>query len=243
MKKIILLLTMLCVSQLYGMEQPKKELSLLEAENIGGLPKELQDRIAQTAIASSNNLDEAITMIKKLSASFGVRYDKLFNNLDDFTQLVHKLANKFKISTIEVSKPFRTPISQKYDVLTFRAKERMNDWNASWVSGSIEDKKDKLYASLNQLIKEGLDVNMTYANNYSLLADITSQTKSPTLVKLLLNAGANPHYKDREGKTALDKARFNSSSPWLSFEERVNYAAIIQLLEEAMQKQSQDPQK
>ncbi len=242
MKKIILLLTMLCVSQLYGMEQPKKELSLLEAENIGGLPKELQDRITQTAIASSNNLDEAITIIKKLSTSFGVRYDKLFNNLEDFTQLVHKLADKFKISTIEVAKPFRTPISQKYDILTFRAKERMNDWDALWVKGSTEDKKNKLYASLNQLINEGLDVNMTYGNN-SLLMHITSQTKSPMLVKLLLDAGADPHYKNDKGKTALDLVRFASSYPWNSVEHQVNYATIIKLLEDAMQKQSQDPQK
>ncbi len=105
MKKLILLFTITCAaSQMYGME----------TENIGGLPKEIQNQITQTAIASSKNLNETVVMIKRLSTSFGISYDKLFDNIKDFTKLVHMLADKFDASTNSARLPcYLERLSQK----------------------------------------------------------------------------------------------------------------------------------
>src|SRR5690242_15449786 len=98
--KIALLFTIACVGQLYGMEKP----------SYGSLLPELKQEIINTALATSKNVDEAISMLKKLSALHGVEFDKLFN-LKDFTKLVHVLADKFNISTSQVAQKIDTPVA------------------------------------------------------------------------------------------------------------------------------------
>ncbi len=221
MKKIALLFTILCAGHLYSME----------AERIVDLPKELQDIIAQTAIESSDNLDETILMIKKLSLSYKVPHSTLFNNIKDFTKLVHLLAKKFNMATLDVAYLFaynlKIPAAQQYKSLYFKA---------------IDGKPYAYYNSdiLNQLIADGLDINLTYTpqNHTSLLINATHHA-TPKIVALLLTAGANPYYKDKNGLTALDYAKqvsiFNKQQP-------MDRAAIVKLLEEAMQKKLQEQQ-
>ena len=89
MKKIALLLTIVCTSQLYTM----KRIYGMEPEpSYETLPPELKQEIINTALATNKKLSKKIEMIKNLSALHGVQYD----NLKDFTTLVHIL-NKERV--------------------------------------------------------------------------------------------------------------------------------------------------
>jgi hypothetical protein len=206
MKKLILLFTITCAaSQMYGME----------TENIGGLPKEIQNQITQTAIASSKNLNETVVMIKRLSTSFGISYDKLFDNIKDFTKLVHMLADKFDASTNSVAMLFGTPIAKEYSNLG-------------------ENLLDKVLFSydIGSLIKQGADINFTTYRKigreqkggrvtpliYAVSNDYAKK------IKALLDSGANPNYKSPQFGIALDVTTVDTPE------------SVKTLLKEAMQK-------
>ncbi len=203
MKKITLLFTILCAGQLYGMEEPPK------MGAFGDLPEDVHKVIVQS-LATSNNLEQTIEAIKVAGALQGVRYD----NLKDFTKLVHILAKKFSVPTEKVATVFKTPTSLKY-------LEMINNETLRYMEGDVLNE-------LNQLIKNGLDVNATYRymNSPSLLDQMVNQEAKPEIIKLLLDAGANPHYKDDNEMTALDYAKALGDDD----------NAIVKLLEEAMQK-------
>jgi len=93
MKKIALLLTILCAGQLYGMENPNQD-------GMAGLPPEVQVLIIQ-ALKSGNDLDAVIKGIKNaseisksLKQIINAEYGD-FSNLKGFTALAHMLAKKF----------------------------------------------------------------------------------------------------------------------------------------------------
>ena len=113
MKKIALAFTILCVAQLYGMEPKTKELEIYKALS---QISELQQEIIKAALAVSNNLDEAVEMIKKFSILHGTSFDKLFN-LQDFTKLVHALGDKFDMASQYVANKFGTEIAKQYGTL------------------------------------------------------------------------------------------------------------------------------
>ena len=201
MKKIALLFTIVCAGQLYGMEP-------MEAERIGDLPEELQREITQAAITSSNTLDEAIAMIKKLSASFGVQYDTLFANINDklftknkdFTQLVHMLSNKFNLSTEEIAKKFETPAAKNYLQL------------ANMLMDSVTGEDTDVKGITTLIEKYGADVNYTFATAFpdtgaTILTWAIAHGNNPETIKLLLNLGANPNLKNQFGMTALEWAQ------------------------------------
>ena len=131
-------------------------------------------------------------------------------NLKDFTKLVHMLAKKFNLSTVKVALRFKTSVSEKYVDLFL----------AAIVGGDNSPIKNDI-DKLTQLIKEGLDVNVTSNPYYhlSLLMLAIEKRATPEIIKLLLDAGADPHYKDNTGRTVLSYA--------------VNRG--IQLIKEAMQ--------
>ena len=208
MKKIALLLTIICAGQLYGME----------AERIGDLPKELQREITQAAIASSNTLDEAIAMIKKLSASFGVQHDKLFANLEDFTKLVHMVSNKFNLSTKKIAQKFNTPTSEEYVKL---GDKLINCIYEAELPLTIYLKR------MAQLIEQGADVNYSQVNSdANTVLHEAMFYRSPEMVQLLVKYGVN-------SKVVLDDAR--SILEITGHDDGLE--KIIKLLEEAMKKE------
>ncbi len=141
MKKLILLFTILCIGQLYGME----------AQHISELPGELQKIIIKKALAQSNNLDKTINMIGKLSTLYGIQY-----NIKDFTQLVHILADKFNTSTEHIAQEFNTPIAQKYLDLGRKL------YNLKVIRYS------PLFVNrVTQLMKDGADINFNTISGHS----------------------------------------------------------------------------
>lgn len=103
MKKLMLLLTMICASMLYSMEPEQPSYQML--------PQELKQEIIATALALSSTPYEAIQMIKKLSAIHGISY----NTLSDFTALMDVLAKKFpNISRKKIANQFDLPIAKEY---------------------------------------------------------------------------------------------------------------------------------
>lgn len=113
MKKITLILAILCTNALNGMdptstEQKTKELEIYKL--LTAIP-ELQKEIITAALATAKNIDEAIHMIEKLSILGGVRYD----NLKNFTTLINIVAKKFPdITRQEIAQKFTLPIAQEY---------------------------------------------------------------------------------------------------------------------------------
>ncbi len=145
MKKLILLFSIVCAGQLYGME----------AENIMDLPEEIRNEIINAhnelikkALASSNTLEEAVQAIKA-GALQGVKYD----NLEDFTRLVRILADKFGVYTEQVALAFNIPIAEKYIEL------------GQSLIKSIESFSLKAFYTA---LEEGADMNFT--NNQGQLA-------------------------------------------------------------------------
>ena len=198
--------TLICTGRIYGMEsQPLYDT----------LPKELQDELVNTALATNKSVDDVVNTIKALGSLYRVPYNtqaaiNLFmktlpNDLhkainavknlqgtkpEDFTKLVHILANKFNTTTAKIAITFNTPTAQQYINLWTKAKD-LPDTN-----------------TLAQLIENGLDVNVTYGPDLSSLLIKTlelgcTSEKTKKRVILLLDAGANPHYKNRNGQTAL----------------------------------------
>jgi len=197
--------------------------------NFEQLPKELRQEIAETALATSTTVDEAIKAIQDSSMIYGgvqlndraaknLLIKSIPNNFDqaikqvkhlegtelkDFTKLAHILANKFNISTGRIADQFGTPLADKYEDLLAQA-----------ITINLADDNGMI-----KLIKDGLDVNLTLKNNNSLLMRMAEFEWSSKFTQLLLDAGANPYHKNDRGQIALDIARSEK---------------IRQLLEEAM---------
>ncbi len=220
MKKLILLFTMVCAaSQLYGMEPTEKKEALRMYTSPEMLP-ELRKKIINAALRSSDNLKEAITTIEKFSILHRVELNNLFN-LKDFTKLVHMLADKFDLTTQAVAVKFGTATERRYLDLVYKLKQAIRYHPA-------DAKK------IAQLIEQGADVNSTdlYSHTSILIEAVKEGANAQAqIIKLLLDAGANPHHKDIPSvlgdgnKTALDYAREKGASQ-----------EVIELLQDAMKK-------
>lgn len=211
MKNIrLLLFTLLCASQLYGMELPSKE----------QLPPELYTEIIRKAVETSNTLEEAVKAVNAASALQGAKYE----NLKDFTRLVHILANKFNASTEEVANLFGTKTAQHYLYLGKKVQNIV--FNSK---GRIGEHVDEV----NKLIAEGADVNYVAQSGMTALIQ-AAMSLNPYMVELLLNHGSDPHYVHPFQDRALDLIK--RISRYQSSREITN---IISMLEEAMTKKQQ----
>ena len=184
----------MCASHLYGMEQ----------DSYKQLPQELKQEMINNALAQ-RNIGDAVKMVRGL---YILQHGSSYHNLADFTKLVHMLANRFTWNTKVIADIFDIPVSLQYLNLVKQADTKLGD-----------------DAGLTELIKEGLDVNATMGSeNQSLLIKAVYWDEKLAIIKLLLDAGANPHYKDGWGKNALHYAKQNSVKE------------VVRLLEERMQK-------
>ncbi len=209
MKKLILLFTMVCAGQLYGM---------LEAPDPRYLPTDMKYEIMNAAVATSKDLKEAISMIPKLSAFYGVRYTDIKN----FTKLLHALANRFNVTTEEVATQFVDETKKAPDGMAYLGKQYLS---------FLQSLSDAIYKNnveqIKLLIQQGADVNSTNSNDRTtpLIEAANKRTGDKEILVAFLNAGANPNHRDAKGKTALDYAK-----------ERQRALKILQLLESVTKK-------
>ena len=238
MKKLILLFTILCAGQLYGME----------AQNIMGLPEELRTEIIRKALAASDTLEEAIKAIK-VGVLRGVNYD----NPKDFTKLVHVLAKKFDLDTATVAQEFRTTtvanIAKNYLIQSRMLLKLI----ASYDAGDIQI----LIDNIKELINGGADVNFVQRHT-GMLPSLGFNEDTPlikifsykpynvqealqgikTLVELLLEYGAIPDKETLERFKVYKEKTIPFYHPNLNLasEEIVSkIEEIRQLLEGAIQ--------
>lgn len=215
MKKVLLLLTLISASQLYSMEPEKPNY-------MTSLPKEIK-----LLIMTGNNLDDTIRLIKDfrgINSTFKQMIDAHYgdiDNLQNFTKLVHVLANQFNTTTATIAKKFRTEIAQQYVALGDKLLE-----DVYWGRKAKEITQD---------INQGADVNYI-SDTY--ITPLRSAIRSfrPDATELLLNAKANLFYKHPTDGTALDLVIQQIKEFPSSEESKI----IKNLLEEEMQKQSQN---
>lgn len=229
MKKMALLLTILCAGALNGMQEWYN------------LPNELKQEIINTALAASNNIDAATKAIKTTGALYGVKFDE--NNLEDFTTLVHILANRFNLPTKTIAEQFNSPTAKQYLDLGMKMS------NPAMMTAP--------YIAL--LISKGADVNFStfqFPNSFRWDNDFIEKPIVTLLmramnefnveaVKTLLDAGANQNLLYPLKGTALDYLHHvvmfkgylsTTSQNVIDSSEKKKAEEIEQLLKNAMKK-------
>jgi len=238
----MLLLTLLCAGQIYGMDptspvpyEASSEVRVDELRRTGplypehgvlagsweNLPPEVKSLIITAVAQSGDNLDEAIKNIVRFS-----RVNKKLNsmiNLNDlqgFTKIVHMLAGKFKDITIpDIADSFDTLLAEKYVQLN-------NELRSALLSENIDDTK--------KFISEGADVN--YSGFFLTKAVFFFTEKSIEMVQLLLDNGANPYAEGLGGLTPLECLNVSYRKKMIT---TTQYEQIKTLLENAMKKYRQ----
>ena len=122
----------------------------------------------------------------------------MLNNLHEFTQLVHMLANKFDKSTMEIASKFNTPTAKKYIEL---AKDM---FATVMYQASYENIDHKII----NLINNGADVDVVtpifFNKRFQRLLYIVYKTDQKNIAKLLLDAGANPNFIEGSKEKTLN---------------------------------------
>lgn len=221
MKKLILLFTILCAGALNAME-PEQKMGAF-----GELPKELHPEIVKKALESSNTPKKAVKAITVASALQGVKYD----NLEDFTRLVHRVAKKFKVPVNIIATEFGTPTAKTYITLSEN------------LGNAVKNGQTK---EVEQLINQGADVHFLVNNNTILefaLGNISENTVK--IVKILLDHGANPYAQapGGRGESLGDLIEEDEFLDWYSVDESQSenyevkqsvFPQVRKLLEDAM---------
>ena len=235
MKKIALLFTLSLVGagQMYGMEPKTKELEIYKS--FSQIP-ELQGEIINKALAVSDNIDEAIEMLKKFSIVHGIEFNKLFANLKDLTNLVHILANRFNTSNHEwIAHKIGTPIADQYLKLSRELVSTVNSFQ----------KTEEILAKVKALLSQGADPNFNRQALDNVFRSIDTYNPEEDvkgvkqIVQLLLAYGAIPSefemYHVKSG-SYLSSLKSGEKGRMLGqvLDDQVN--EIKQMLENAMKK-------
>lgn len=175
MKKItVLLILFLSLNTLNGMEinpEPEKSFPL------GELLTETKEVIVQ-AICSYDNLDtitETIDATKLINREFNSIVKNVYgnyNNIKEFTTLVHLLSDKFPEATTEtIAKKLKIPIAQKYVELGNKLLHLSGTFFTNTTTPVYAELKELFHVSgtvftntfdaSNQIIKDEADVNFT----------------------------------------------------------------------------------
>lgn len=185
MKKLILLLTILCTSALNGMEQPTEKRTK-ELEIYKSLLPELQKEIFEKMIAITSQ-DELVNVFKTMYISRAISkkalkgiikrnlskannlnkiirvikeasyiYDISYNTLKYFTGLVNILANKIPgLSREKIALEFDTPTAKQYSVLA-------SSFIANVLGSSSSNKYVPPLNKAIQLLDKGVDPNFSW---------------------------------------------------------------------------------
>lgn len=232
MKKIALIFTILCVSQLYGIEpayEIEPECSNYIDIGMSNLSKETQE-ILVANICIDDTLNNVINAIKATSASnatLNAIVNKKHGNLKGFETLVHMLANRFKKDPAYIANKFKTPASIHY----MRLSVELID---ATMRSDVEQVK--------QLIKQGADTNYATGPDSPLYLAAIEKNNPPT-VQLLLDAGAKPTIKDSSRRTMLEYVKINLWHAQRSEEHEMAHALqkIDHMFKEAVKQQPPSP--
>lgn len=211
MKKIALLFTILCAGALYGIEKPN------QGHYIGTMWENIPTEVKPLIITYLNKYDTLNAVINAIKATSQTNraLKMTINEIYGFTALVHILAHTFNSTTGDVAIQFGTPTAKHYIFLACKLMSAIINCNINEVA---------------QLIEDGVDVNYNFDNPfYNTGATLLTRAlayKNVKIIKLLLNAGANPNFTDKFGRNALE---------WVHEYTCVN-KKTKQLLEEAMKK-------
>jgi len=168
---------------------------------IEDLPRDIQGVIV-SYVHTYDNPDDLIHAIKALS-KINTTLQKMiyakygnFTNLQEFTALVHVLANKFGLGTQEIAEKFKTSIAAQYVELGDKLKRSLSASKNMYNTTEYIDE-------ITKLIEQGADVNyFKEVNGITPLHQAVTDLK-PDVVRQLLNHGANPYLK-YFGLTALE---------------------------------------
>jgi len=142
MKKIVLILTLVCAGALTGMEVTKPGRYVLWED----MPEDVKSLIVMY-LHKSDTLKEAIYNIKAASLinkELSILVNKMYGNQKGFATLMHILADKFGETTEAIAEQFGTPAAKVYLDLA-------NQLNVA--IGNID------FDTAMQLIQQGADVN------------------------------------------------------------------------------------
>jgi len=193
MKKIALLFTILSASMLNGMETIEPKHGRHVGLGIEDLPRDIQAVII-SYVHTYDNPDDLIHALKALSKTNTTLQKMIyakygdFNNLQEFTTLVHVLANKFGLGTQDIAKKFKTSIAAQYVELGDKLKRSLSASKNIYSTTEYIDE-------ITKLIEQGADVN--YFNEFNGKTPLHQAVidLKPEVVKLLLDHGANPYLK------------------------------------------------
>jgi len=178
MKKLTLLLTLLCASALNGMGPGYGHF-----RGLGDLPPEIQVMIIQT-LNTYNTLDDVINAIKAISKTnqqLNAIVTEEYGNQKRFNALVHTLANKFNTTTKTVAQKLGTLAAKIYitagDIL-------------------VQAIKNNSINHIIQAINAGADINYSFNTGHETLTPLLLAVthEQADIVKLLLEKGANPNF-------------------------------------------------
>lgn len=226
MKKIFLLFTIICASQLYGMEP---EWSLQKVAHMSQLPKDIQQKIINKSLELSDNVGQALGMIAKLSILQGIEY----NTLPIFNVLMDKLANKFfEYSRQSIARNFGIEIGKEYVTLNEKFYAMAKNFEDK---PTLEKYKD--------FIAQGADSNFTFFSGgcYSFFVHIwhdsfdgilpkvcefvyskkTDTQEALKILEYLLQQGSNPN-------VYVDITKFKSTT-------------LLQKIIDTLQRMNDDP--
>jgi ankyrin repeat protein len=215
MKKLFLISAVLSVGFLNGM-------SVVGQNRPNVLLPEINEQIINKLIMVSATSNDLKTIVKTIEMT-GLRYDNLVN----FTKLVHALENKLNLAT--------TVIAEEIQKLAIQ--ESLKAAAQQYVGLANDLQKKVLFggdgAHITELIKQGADVNASYQNghNVSLLALAIEHRSDMNVLKVLLDAGANPNY---------NYSNTYGSSKLVDYAKKIGASEdVINLLNEAIKKQPQ----
>jgi hypothetical protein len=193
MKKIVILLTITCATLLTGMETKKTQSSY------AGFGSRYVYDAVMPYIDNYDAVEDVILNIKVASLLGDEEIKRMINDEYTFTELTHVLADHFNLSTNTIAKNFeKTSAAKKYIEL---GSKLINALANKYTDKQIAFNED--VAVIKDLIAQGADVN--YSVNYvtPLIIAIKSGA-SVNVIKLLLDSGANPLFKDKRGLMASE---------------------------------------